>query len=60
MATASTPKPNAAPARTEPTTTPQVAATVSVADELQKLVVLRDQGVLTEEEFSQQKAKVLG
>jgi len=30
-----------------------------VADELRKLAELRDQGVLTEEEFSAQKAKVL-
>lgn len=32
----------------------------SIADELQKLATLRDQGVLTEEEFKEQKAKLLG
>jgi len=32
---------------------------MSVADELQKLVVLRDSGVLTEAEFQQQKARVM-
>jgi len=30
------------------------------ADELSKLVALRDQGVLSEQEFAQQKAKLLG
>lgn len=39
-----------------PIPTPQ---NVSVADELQKLATLRDQGILTDEEFGQQKAKVL-
>jgi hypothetical protein len=33
---------------------------VSVADELQKLADLRDRGVLTQEEFEAQKAKLLG
>lgn len=33
---------------------------VSVADELAKLASLRDNGVLTSEEFAQQKAKLLG
>jgi hypothetical protein len=33
---------------------------VSIADEIAKLVALRDQGVLTEEEFAAQKAKLLG
>lgn len=37
-----------------------VAATGGPADELSKLATLRDQGVLTEAEFDQQKAKVLG
>ena len=32
---------------------------VSVADELLKLASLRDQGILTEDEFSAQKAKLL-
>lgn len=39
-------------------TTPQPTQ-VSVADELAKLAQLRDAGVLTEEEFSQQKTKLL-
>jgi len=44
--------------------TPSSAATVpapaSVADELAKLVQLRDAGALTDEEFAAQKAKLLG
>lgn len=32
----------------------------SVADELSKLVALRDRGILTEEEFNSQKARLLG
>jgi len=35
------------------------AASRSVADELVKLVGLRDSGILTEEEFNVQKAKLL-
>lgn len=38
---------------------PAQPQSLSVADELQKLVVLRDEGVLTEEEFGVQKARVL-
>lgn len=37
----------------------QTAGTAGGADELTKLAALRDQGVLTEEEFSAQKAKLL-
>lgn len=48
---AATPEQNYAP---EPT------AQVDVADELQKLATLKEQGVLTEEEFATQKAKLLG
>lgn len=33
---------------------------VSVADELSKLAQLRDQGILTDDEFAAQKAKLLG
>jgi hypothetical protein len=36
------------------------AATPSVADEIAKLGQLREQGLLTDEEFSAQKAKLLG
>jgi hypothetical protein len=34
-------------------------APVSVAEELKKFAALRDQGILTEEEFAAQKAKLL-
>lgn len=36
------------------------AEPVDVADQLQKLAQLKDQGVLTEAEFAAQKAKLLG
>lgn len=45
----------AAPAPAAP-----AAAPVDVADQLKKLADLRDQGVLSEEEFQAQKAKLLG
>lgn len=35
-------------------------ATVSAADELERLAALQEKGVLTEEEFKAQKAKILG
>jgi hypothetical protein len=38
----------------------QTAAPVSVADELAKLAALRDQGLLSPQEFEQQKARLLG
>lgn len=38
----------------------QTAGSASTADELTKLASLRDQGVITEAEFTQQKAKLLG
>lgn len=37
-----------------------VAATVSMADALSKLVALRDAGALTDSEFAEQKSKLLG
>jgi hypothetical protein len=37
----------------------QASATISVADELRKLQVLREQGVLTEAEFTEQKRRLL-
>lgn len=43
-----------------PAATPSSAAPASVADELAKLVQLRDSGALTDEEFTAQKAKLLG
>lgn len=39
---------------------PQAAAPVNIADQLTKLVQLRDAGVLSPEEFDQAKAKLLG
>ncbi|PNG17493.1 DUF4429 domain-containing protein [Streptomyces cahuitamycinicus] len=39
---------------------PAAAAPTSLADELGKLVQLRDQGVLSPEEFEEQKARLLG
>ena len=50
-------QPAAAPAPTAPATT---AAAPSYLDELERLAALRDQGILTEEEFQAQKAKILG
>jgi membrane protease subunit (stomatin/prohibitin family) len=37
-----------------------VAAQVDVVDQLKRFAELRDQGILTEEEFAAQKAKLLG
>lgn len=37
-----------------------VAEPVDVADQLQKLAALKDQGVITDAEFAAQKAKLLG
>lgn len=42
-----------------PAPTPAPGVTLSVADELEKLVRLRDNGALTEAEFTEQKARVL-
>jgi hypothetical protein len=42
-----------------PTNAPQVSLGPSVADELTKLAKLRTEGILTEEEFAAQKAKLL-
>lgn len=39
---------------------PVVTASPDLADQLTKLAALRDQGILTEDEFSAQKAKLLG
>lgn len=44
----------------EPPTVESSAGTASVADELAKLAQLRDQGVLSSEEFDAQKARLLG
>lgn len=45
---------------TPPSSAATVPAPASVADELAKLVQLRDAGALTDEEFATQKAKLLG
>jgi hypothetical protein len=50
------PAPVAAP--TPPS--PQATSPSSVADELKKLAQLKDDGILTQEEFDAQKAKLLG
>ncbi len=47
-------------AATSPPAAPLPAAPVSVADELKKLADLKDAGLLTNEEFAGQKAKLLG
>jgi hypothetical protein len=44
----------------EPAPPPTAAPSPDVADQLTKLAALRDQGILTEEEFGAQKAKLLG
>lgn len=51
-----------APQYAEPQYAPQPAAAAgpSVPEQLQQLAQLKDQGVLTEEEFAAQKAKLLG
>ncbi|MGA3198617.1 MAG: SHOCT domain-containing protein [Halobacteriota archaeon] len=46
-------------ARAQPVEQPQQPP-VSVFDELAKLAALRDQGIVTEQEFQEQKAKLLG
>ncbi len=49
----------AAAAPTEPPAQPQPAEPVDVIEQLKKFAELRDQGILTEEEFAAQKAKLL-
>jgi len=39
---------------------PQAPAAVDPIEQLKKLAELKDQGILTEEEFTAQKAKILG
>lgn len=57
---ADTGQPQAAPAAapTEPPAAP--AAAPSYIEELQKLAALRDQGIITDEEFEAKKAQLLG
>jgi hypothetical protein len=54
----SQPQAPAAPAPAAPAAPP--AAQVDVVDQLKRFAELRDQGILTEEEFAAQKAKLLG
>jgi hypothetical protein len=46
--------------KTTPDPTPASTSAPSIADELTKLATLRDQGILTDDEFQAQKAKLLG
>jgi len=49
-----------APMQAEPAPPPQAAAGNSTIDQLKELGELKAQGILTEEEFAAQKAKILG
>ena len=52
--------PAAAPVAAAPAPAPAAAPEVDLMDQLQKLGDLKAQGILTEEEFAAQKAKLLG
>jgi putative oligomerization/nucleic acid binding protein len=49
-----------APAYQEPPPPPPAAPAPDPIEQLQRLAALKDQGVLTDEEFTAQKAKLLG
>lgn len=49
-----------APAQQAPPAAPAPPAEQSTIEQLKELAALKDQGVLTEEEFAAQKAKILG
>jgi hypothetical protein len=49
-----------APAQQAPPPAPAPPAEQSTIEQLKELAALKDQGVLTEEEFAAQKAKILG
>jgi hypothetical protein len=49
-----------APAYQEPPPPPPAAPAADPIEQLQKLAALKDQGILTDEEFAAQKAKLLG
>lgn len=51
------PQQQAAP---EPAPAASGGATSSMIEQLQQLAALKDQGILTDEEFAQQKARILG
>jgi hypothetical protein len=50
----------AAEAHPEQNDTPAVARTVDVIEQIKDLDELRDQGILTDEEFTAEKKKLLG
>ena len=50
----------AEPQYAEPAPAAAPAPTVNLAEQLKELAQLKDQGILTEEEFAAQKAKLLG
>jgi Short C-terminal domain len=52
--------PEAAPAPTAAAPAPAAAGSQSTIDQLKELGELKQQGILTEEEFAAQKAKLLG
>jgi hypothetical protein len=47
------------PAYAQPAPAPAPAAAPNMIEELQQLAALRDQGILTDEEFAAQKARIL-
>jgi len=49
-----------APKETAPAAQNTTQPTVDIADQLERLAKLKEQGILTEEEFAQQKKKILG
>ena len=53
------PPPAAAPAAPPPAAAPPAPDTTDMVAQLRSLAELRDQGILTEEEFAAQKAKLL-
>jgi hypothetical protein len=53
-------EPAAPPPPAEPAPAPAAATEPDVVEQLKKFAELRDQGILTEEEFAAQKAKLLG
>jgi hypothetical protein len=48
------------PAAPQPAAAPAAAPQADVVGQLKELAALKDQGILTEEEFAAQKAKILG
>jgi hypothetical protein len=52
--------PPEAPEAVDPNNAPPVAGSPEAIEQLKELAALKDQGILTEEEFTAQKAKLLG